>query len=150
MGSIINKFINNLMLLKSRYINLKIIYKKMTLEKKYMDKILKILAPFGIMGIVFIIILTSAMATGLAGAAAFTATMAAFGPGGMIGGLVTLGLVGLVSSVALQYGYDPIVIAVIKEQMKTLSKDEMWEKIDTMKFLSKDLKMKIKNYIVQA
>ena len=55
-----------------------------------MDKLIKRLAPFGVMGIVFIVALTSAMATGLAGAAAFTTAMATLGTGGMIGGIVTL------------------------------------------------------------
>lgn len=54
-----------------------------------MDKLVKLLAPFGVTGIVFIVALTSAMSAGLAGAAAFTSAMAALGPGGMIGGLIT-------------------------------------------------------------
>ena len=115
-----------------------------------MDKLIKRLAPFGVMGIVFIVALTSAMATGLAGAAALTAAMATLGPGGMIGGIVTLGVVGLVSSLAIDYGYDAIVIAVIKEQLKTKSKEEVWEEINKKKLISKSLKLKIKDYIDRA
>lgn len=115
-----------------------------------MDKLIKRLAPFGVMGIVFIVALTSAMATGLAGAAAFTAAMATLGPGGMIGGIVTLGVVGLVSSLAVDYGYDAIVIAVIKEQLKTKSKEEVWEEINKKKLISKSLKLKIKDYVDRA
>lgn len=115
-----------------------------------MDKLIKRLAPFGAMGIVFIVALTSAMATGLAGAAAFTAAMAALGPGGMIGGVVTLGIIGLVSSLAVDYGYDAIVLAIIKEQLKTKSKEEIWNEIDKKKLISKSLKLKIKDYIDRA
>lgn len=112
-----------------------------------MDKLVKKLAPFGVMGIVFIVALTSAMSAGLAGAAAFTACMAALGPGGMIGGLVTLGIVGLVTSLATDYGYDTIVLAVVKEQLKTKSKEEVWSEINSKKLISKDLKRKIKDFI---
>lgn len=115
-----------------------------------MDKLIKLLAPFGVMGIVFIVALSSAMATGLAGAAAFTTAMAALGPGGMIGGLITLGVVGIVSKLAVDYGYDGIAIAVVKEQLRTKSKDEIWNKISKNKFVSKDLKLKIKDFIDRA
>lgn len=116
-----------------------------------MDKLVKLLAPFGIMGIVFIVVLTSAMAAGLAGAAAFTAAMAALGPGGMIGGVISLGIIGIVSKLAIDYGYDAIVIAVVKEQLKVKSKDQLWNEICEKKFfISKDLKLKIKDYIYKA
>lgn len=115
-----------------------------------MDKLLKLLAPFGVMGVVFIVALTSAMATGLVGAAAFTTAMAALSPGGMIGGLLTLGVVGIVSELAVDYGYDAIVIAIVKEQLKTKSKDELWDAISKKKIISKNLKLKIKDYIFNA
>ena len=115
-----------------------------------MDKLIKLLAPFGVMGIVFIVALTAAMAAGLAGAAAFTAAMASIGPAGMIGGLVTLAVVGIVAKLAVDYGYDGIVIAVVKEQMKTKSKAEIWSEISKKKTVSKDLKLKIKDYIDRA
>lgn len=115
-----------------------------------MDKLIKRLAPFGVMGIVFIVALTSAMSAGLAGAAAFTAAMAALGPGGMVGGIVTLGIVGLVASLATDYGYDAIVLTIIKEQLKSKSKEEVWEEIKKKKLISKGLKLKIKDYIDRA
>lgn len=99
------------------------------------------------MGIVFVVALTSAMAAGLTGAAAFTTAMAALGPGGMIGGLMTLGFIGIIAELAVDYGYDGIVIAVVKEQLKTRSKDQLWSEISKSKLISKDLKLKIKDYI---
>ena len=115
-----------------------------------MDKLVKLLAPFGVMGIVFIVALTAAMSAGLGGAAAFTSAMASIGPAGMIGGLLTLGVVGIVSKLAVDYGYDAIVLAVIKEQMKTKSKQRILMEISKKKFISKDLKLKIKDYVEKA
>ena len=115
-----------------------------------MDKLIKLVAPFGVPGIIFMVALISANAAGLAGAAAFTATMAALGPGGMIGGLVTLGIVGMVAKLAVDYGYDGIAIKIVKEQLKTKSKDEIWNEVSKNKFASKDLKLKIKDYIDRA
>lgn len=115
-----------------------------------MDKLVKLMAPFGVMGIVFIVALTSAMAAGLAGAAAFTAAMAALGPGGMIGGVITLGVVGIVANLAVDYGYDAIAIAIVKEQLKVKSKATIWNEISNKKLVSKDLKLKIKDYIDRA
>ncbi len=115
-----------------------------------MDKLVKLLAPFGIMGVVFIVVLTAAMGAGLVGAAAFTAAMASIGPAGMIGGLLTLGVVGIVSKLAVDYGYDAIVLAVVKEQLKSKSKEEILSEIEKKKFISKDLKLKIKDYVEKA
>lgn len=112
-----------------------------------MDKLIKLLAPFGIMGIVFIVALTSAMSAGLVGAAAFTATMAALGPGGMIGGVISLFVVGIVTKLAVDCGYDGIVMAVVKEQLKTKTKEDILIEISNNKFTSKDLKLKITDYI---
>ena len=102
------------------------------------------------MSIVFIVALTSTMTAGLAGAAAFTCAMAALGPGGMIGGVATLGVVDLVTTLATQYGYDAIALAIIKEQLKTKSKIEVWNKVEKKKLVSKDLKLKIKDCIEKA
>lgn len=115
-----------------------------------MDQLVKKLAPFGIMGIVFIVALTSSMGAGLVGAAAFTAAMASIGPAGMIGGIVTLGVVGLVSSLAVEFGYDSIVFAVIREQLKTKSKKDILSEIEKDKFITKGLKLKIKDYVKKA
>jgi hypothetical protein len=89
------------------------------------------------MGILFVVALTSAMAAGLAGAAAFTAAMVALGPGGMIGGVIILGVVGIVAKVAVDYGYDGIVITVVKEQLKTKSKDKLWSEISKISLFPK-------------
>lgn len=108
--------------------------KSMHLEEDFMDKLIKLLALFGAMRIVFIVVLSSAMAAGLAGAAAFTVAMTSLGPGGMEG----LMILGIVTKLAVDYGYDGIAIAVVKEQLKNKSKDEIWSKISRKRFVSKD------------
>lgn len=52
-----------------------------------MDEFVERLAGIGVPALVFLIIMST---TGLAGAAAITATLALLGPGGMIGGIITL------------------------------------------------------------
>ena len=50
-----------------------------------MDEFVERLAGIGVPALVFLIIMST---TGLAGAAAITATLALLGPGGMIGGVI--------------------------------------------------------------
>ena len=90
-----------------------------------MDKLIKPIAPFGAIGVVFIVALTLAMAAGLGGAAAFTCAMAILSPRRMIGGSVSLFLVGMGAKLVVDYGYDAIILAVVGEQLKTQSKDKL-------------------------
>ena len=66
-----------------------------------MDKIVSKIAALGVPGLVLTVAIG---ATGLAGGAAITTALAAIGPGGMIGGLVTLGVIGLISEGISKYG----------------------------------------------
>lgn len=61
-----------------------------------MDEVCEKLASLGIPALVF---LGAMSATGLSGAAAVTAALAALGPGGMIGGVISLLMLGGVLSV---------------------------------------------------
>jgi len=76
------------------------------------DEIIKKITALGVPGLMLLIAVN---ATGLAGAAAITAALSALGPGGMIGGIVTLGVAGLISEAIAQYGFDAIYSAVIKD-----------------------------------
>ena len=107
-----------------------------------MDEFVERLAGIGIPALVFIIVMST---TGLAGAAAVTATLALLGPGGMIGGVVTLITMGAGSSIIAKYGYSAIISATCKKIMEKqhLSKDEMCAKIDKY-FITKGLKEKVK------
>ena len=61
-----------------------------------MDEFVERLAGIGVPALVFLIIMST---TGLAGAAAITATLSLLGPGGMIGGVITLIVIGAGASV---------------------------------------------------
>ena len=89
-------------------------------------------------------------ATGLAGGAAITTALAAIGPGGMIGGLVTLGVIGLISEGISKYGVDAIFSAVVKELYRRgETKEKLKQKIKRYP-ISKDLKRKLNEYIERS
>ena len=105
-----------------------------------MDKMIAKIAALGVPGLVLIIAIG---ATGLAGGAAITAALAALGPGGMIGGIVTLGAMGLVSEAVAEYGIDAIFTGVVKELYKRgETKDSIINKINKYP-VSKGLKSKL-------
>lgn len=53
--------------------------------------------------------------TGLSGAAAITAGLTLLGPGGMIGGVITLAVAGSIAAALTDYGFDVLFRAVIKK-----------------------------------
>ena len=59
-----------------------------------MDQIIKKIAALGVPGLVFMVAIEL---TGLAGAAALTTALAALGPGGIVGGVMTLCVLGVVA-----------------------------------------------------
>ena len=101
-----------------------------------MDKIVSKVAALGVPGLVLVIAIN---ATGLAGGAAITTALAALGPGGMIGGITTLGVIGLISEGIAKYSVDAIVSAVVKELYKRgETKGSIKQKINKYP-ISKDL-----------
>ena len=109
-----------------------------------MDKIVSNIAALGVPGLVLTVAIG---ATGLAGGAAITTALAAIGPGGMIGGLVTLGVIGLISEGISKYGVDAIFSAVVKELYRRgETKEQLKQKIKRYP-ISKDLKRKLNEYI---
>lgn len=73
--------------------------------------------------------------------------IAAFGPGGMIGGIFTLFVVGFISDAVAEFGFDYIFSAVVKELYKRgESKESMVAKIDKYP-VSKSLKRKLKELL---
>ena len=88
-----------------------------------MDELCEKLASLGIPALVF---LGAMSATGLSGAAAVTAALAALGPGGMIGGIITLLMLGGVLSVISKYGYSSVMISVSK---KIMSKENLTKSV---------------------
>ena len=112
-----------------------------------MDKIVSTLAGLGVMGLV----LTAAMAaTGLVGAASITAALAMLGPGGMVGGVVTLGAAALAAKGITEYGFDAIFMGVAKELVnRGESIDSLIEKLEKIP-VSKSLKLKVKDELEKA
>ena len=104
-----------------------------------MDKVVTKIAALGIPGLIFMVALTL---SGLSGAAAITAALAMIGPGGMIGGLITLGLAGVIAHAIAEYGFDALFIAVVKELYKRgETKQSIKSKIEKYP-VSKSLKLK--------
>lgn len=112
-----------------------------------MDKIVSKIAALGVPGLVLTVAIG---ATGLAGGAAITTALVAIGPGGMIGGLVTLGVIGLISEGISKYEVDAIFSAVVKELYRRgETKEQLKQKIKRYP-ISKDLKRKLNEYIERS
>ncbi len=110
------------------------------------DKISEKIAAFGIPGLIFLV---AYGLTGLAGAAAITAALAAIGPGGIIGGIVSLFAIGLLSEEIAKYGFKALSKGVVKALIeKGETKESIINTINTKyKFISKDLKLYIKDLV---
>lgn len=109
-----------------------------------MDEIISKVAALGVPGLILVIAIG---ATGLTGAAALTTALAALGPGGMIGGIATLGVAGLVSEGISKYGIDAIFYGVLKELYKKgYSKEEILHKLKNYP-ISKSLKRKLEEKV---
>lgn len=106
-----------------------------------MEKIVSKIAALGVPGLILI---TAMSATGYAGGAALTTALSAIGPGGMLLGIATLGVIGLISEGLTEFGFDVIFAAVIKELYKKgESKESISRKIEKYP-VSKSLKRKLK------
>lgn len=119
---------------------------KSIVKEKNMDEIIKKLAALGVPGIV---LLTSMSATGYAGGAAITSALAALGPFGMAGGIVMLGSIALLSDKITEIGFEKVTIMVITEQLKTISKSEMKNKVKKMP-ITKGMKLKVIDFIEKS
>lgn len=106
-----------------------------------MDKIISKIAALGIPGLFLMVAIG---ASGYTGAAAITTALAALGPGGMIGGLFTLGAIGIVSEGITEFGLDAVFTAVVKELYnRGETKESIISKINKYP-VSRGLKRKLK------
>ncbi len=109
-----------------------------------MDKIVSKIASLGIPGLILLIAID---ATGYAGAAAMTAALASIGPGGMLGGIITLGIGVLIVDAISKYGFEAIYRGVIRELYKRgETKESILNNIDKYP-ISGDLKRKLKEIL---
>ena len=99
-----------------------------------MDNVIKKIAALGVPGL---ILLVSIELTGLAGAAAVTAALSALGPGGMVGGIMTLLVIGIAVDGIAEFGFDAIAKGVLRE---------LYCKGET----KESLKKKVKKYLVSS
>jgi hypothetical protein len=87
-----------------------------------MERVVSALASLGITGLLVVVI---AGTTGYAGAAAITAALASFGPGGMVGGIVCFALVALTMNAVAIYGWKSVEGAIINRWLSEgKSKDD--------------------------
>lgn len=106
-----------------------------------MDKLISKLVGLGVPALVLVIAMGT---TGLAGAAAITAGLAALGPFGIIGGIATLGVITLLSQGLAEYGFDAIFTELVREFFRRgETKISIYSKIDKYP-VSKSLKRKLK------
>lgn len=80
-----------------------------------LDKVASMVAGVGAPGLILVL---AVGATGFVGAAAITAALSALGPGGMVGGVLTLCVSGVLASAVAEYGLDAIFRAVVRELLK--------------------------------
>lgn len=107
-----------------------------------MDKIISKIASLGIPGLVLVMAIG---ASGYAGGAAIVVALASLGPGGIIGGIATLGVLGLISQAISEWGIDAIFSGVVKELYKKgETKESIIMKIEKYP-ISKSLKLKLKD-----
>lgn len=106
-----------------------------------MDELLKKLAAFGVPGIVLVVAIS---VSGYAGGVAITVELASLGPFGMLGGIATLGAIGLISHTIAEYGTEKVIKAVVKEQLK--KKEQIIKEIGDYP-ITKGLKLKVINYV---
>ena len=106
-----------------------------------LDVVAAKIAALGVPGLVLVVAMTD---TGYTGAAALTTALAALGPGGMLGGVATLGVGVLVSDAVTKYGAQTIFLEVTKElNRRGETTKTILAKVERMP-LSLELKTKIR------
>lgn len=78
-----------------------------------LDKVVSAIAALGVPGLVFVFTIAVCGSAGLFGAAAVSTALCAIGPGGMIGGLISLGVISLLTLGIAQFGIGTILAECI-------------------------------------
>lgn len=86
-----------------------------------MDEFVRKAAGIGLPAIVLLITMAT---TGLTGAAAITASLALLGPGGMIGGVILLGIIGLAADMLSKFGLEALLSAIYEQRAQNGEKKE--------------------------
>ncbi len=110
-----------------------------------MDEIVRKIVALGLPGVVLIVTMAT---TGLTGAAAITAALAMLGPGGMLGGILFLGVIGLASDSLSKYGLSEILKAVYLERYKNGENlQKLISEVNSL-WVSEDLKRELNDVLV--
>lgn len=109
-----------------------------------MEKVVSRIAAFGVPGLV---LLTAIHTTGYAGGAAIITALSALGPGGIIGGIATLGVIGLIVQGLTEYGLEAICSDVIDELIRRgETRESILAKIEVYP-ISNSLKRKLREQV---
>ncbi len=109
-----------------------------------MDELVRKIVALGLPGVILLITMAT---TGFFGAAAITAALAALGPGGMIGGIAFLGVVGIAADGLSKYGLEAILKGVYQTRLKNGESSSSLSKEINGLPVSKDLKRFLKEEI---
>lgn len=110
-----------------------------------LDRLVGFLVGLGIPGFILFVLATT---SGLTGAAAIVAALAALGPGGMVGGLVAAGVLALISAAVAEYGFAKVLHAVLQGFLKAgTSKADL---LGGLRKVKKYIKKSTYNELVQA
>jgi len=114
-----------------------------------MDKVINKLAGLGVPGLVLAVAIAM---TGLSGAAAIVVALSSLGgPFGMLGGIGVLILLALTSSAIAKYGIEKIAIGIVKKLIQEgKSKKDIIREVEEFPVISKELKLKIKDFVERA
>ncbi|MGG6242540.1 hypothetical protein ACQ4N7_28345 [Nodosilinea sp. AN01ver1] len=98
-------------------------------------------------GLPIIVLLITMATTGLTGAAAITASLALLGPGGMIGGIILLSIIGLAADMLSKFGLDALLVAIYTERQRNgESTQKLLNEIKKLP-ISADLKRKLREVL---
>lgn len=109
-----------------------------------MEKVVSRIVGLGVPGLVLTVAIG---ATGLHGGAAILVALSSIGPGGIIGGIASLGVILLISQGISEFGIDAIFMAVVNELYRRgETKDSILSKVSKYP-ISKSLKAKIRFHL---
>lgn len=109
-----------------------------------LDKVAEIIAGLWVPGLILVVVMA---ASPWYGAAAITASLAAIGPFGMLGGIATLLVLALIARALAKFGFEQLFQAVlIKLKESGITIEEILEIIDSYP-ISKELKLKLREFI---
>lgn len=105
-----------------------------------MDEVVRKIAALGLPGVILLVTMAT---TGLTGAAAITAALAALGPGGMLGGIALLGVIGLASEALTKYGLAKVLTNVYVERLQKGDDIQQLKREIRNLWISEDLKREL-------